>query len=363
MTHAEVAQRSPGTSSDRAVTVALHGIGKAYDGKWAVDDLSVTVPRGALIALLGPSGCGKTTTLRMIAGLIEPDAGDIRFDDASMRSIPPERREAVMVFQQPTLFSHLDVAANVGFGLRMRHLPRAVIVERVTEALRLMQLTGLERRRVSQISGGQQQRVALARALVTRPRVLLLDEPLSSLDPSLRDEMRELIAALHAAQRITTILVTHDRHEAMTLAERIVFLSGGRLQQYGTARELYERPTTVAVAEFFGMVNLLPARVSAGVAETGVGALHLPDGGSVPSAVVGIRPEHICLGEGPNRVHGRVSSTTYLGLHQQVTMRAVSGVPLTFLAPPHRTFADQESVTVCLPPEHLHVIAPDGVGS
>ncbi|MDQ2784732.1 MAG: ABC transporter ATP-binding protein, partial [Chloroflexota bacterium] len=210
-----------------AIALDVTGLGKAYGDKWAVKDLSLAVPPGALVALLGPSGCGKTTTLRMIAGLIEPDTGDIRFDGASVAHLPPERRGAVMVFQQPTLFSHLDVAANVGFGLRMRREPRGVIAERVRAALGQVQLSGLERRRIGQLSGGQQQRVALARALVTAPRVLLLDEPLSNLDPSLRDEMRDLIARLHAEQGITTLLVTHDRQEAMTLAERIAFLADG----------------------------------------------------------------------------------------------------------------------------------------
>lgn len=342
-----------------AIALDVIGLGKAYGDTWAVKDLSLSVPPGALVALLGPSGCGKTTTLRMIAGLIEPDAGDIHFDNDSVARLPPERRGAVMVFQQPTLFAHLDVAANVGFGLRMRREPRAAIAERVRAALAHVQLAGMERRRIGQLSGGQQQRVALARALVTAPRVLLLDEPLSNLDPSLRDEMRELIARLHAEQGITTLLVTHDRQEAMTLAERIAFLSDGRLQQYGTAPELYERPTTVAVAQFFGMINLFPASITSGIAETALGPLRLADAVCDRSdSMIGIRPEHIAICAGENAVTGRVTSRTYLGQHQRVTLYiSHSDTEVTMLAPAEMPIASGQEITVSLPAERLRVIA------
>jgi len=342
-----------------AVALDVVGLGKAYGAQWAVDDLTLSVPPGALVALLGPSGCGKTTTLRMIAGLIEPDAGDIRFDGDSVANVPPERRGAVMVFQQPTLFSHLDVAANVAFGLRMRREPRAVIAGRVRDALAQVQLVGLERRRIGHLSGGQQQRVALARALITSPRVLLLDEPLSNLDPSLRDEMRDLIARLHAEQGITTVLVTHDRQEAMTLAERIAFLSDGRVQQYGAAPELYERPATVAVAQFFGMTNLFPACITDGVAQAALGPLRLTNGiGNAADVIVGIRPEHIALGAGENAVTGRIIARTYLGQHQRVTLRSGRAeIDLNALVPAELPVAVGQEMTVSLPPERLHVIA------
>ncbi|HEY8292045.1 MAG TPA: ABC transporter ATP-binding protein, partial [Thermomicrobiales bacterium] len=250
----------------------------------------------------------------------------------------------------------------VGFGLRMRHEPRAVIAARVRDALAQVQLAGMERRRIGQLSGGQQQRVALARALVTAPRVLLLDEPLSNLDPSLRDEMRDLIARLHAEQGITTLLVTHDRQEAMTLAERIAFLSVGRLQHYGAAPELYERPATVAVAQFFGMVNLFPASITNGVAETAVGCLRIADAARDASAViVGIRPEHIAIGAGENSVTGRVTGRTYLGQHQRVTLRTSHGDrELTVLVPTAMPIASGQEITVSLPAEWLRIIADDG---
>ncbi|MCA1666599.1 MAG: ABC transporter ATP-binding protein [Thermomicrobia bacterium] len=344
-----------------AVALDVVGLGKVYGDKWAVADLSLAVPPGALVALLGPSGCGKTTTLRMIAGLIEPDAGDIHFDGASVARVPPERRGAVMVFQQPTLFSHLDVAANIGFGLRMRREPRAAIAERVRAALAQVQLSGMERRRIGQLSGGQQQRVALARALVTAPRVLLLDEPLSNLDPSLRDEMRDLIARLHAEQGITTVLVTHDRQEAMTLAERIAFLSDGSLHQYAVAPALYERPATVAVAQFFGMVNLFPAALTGGVAETALGRLRATDAASDAAAVIiGIRPEHVSVGAGENAVTARVTGRTYLGQQQRVTLRTTCGdAEITMLVPADMELIAGEEITVSLPAERLRIISTD----
>ena len=348
-------QQQTGTS---AIALDVIGLGKAYGDKWAVKELSFSVPSGALVALLGPSGCGKTTTLRMIAGLIEPDTGDIYFDGESVTRLPPERRGAVMVFQQPTLFAHLDVAANVGFGLRMRREPRALIAERVRAALAQVQLAGMERRRIGQLSGGQQQRVALARALVTAPRVLLLDEPLSNLDPSLRDEMRELIARLHAEQGITTLLVTHDRQEAMTLAERIAFLSDGRLQQYGAAPDLYERPATVAVAQFFGMTNLFPASIKSGIAQTALGPLRLANAVRDGSdGMIGIRPEHIAMRADENGVTGLVTSRTYLGQQQRVTLRISHGdTEITMLAPAEMPIASGQEITVSLPAERLWVI-------
>jgi ABC-type sugar transport system ATPase subunit len=220
-----------------------------------------------------------------------------------------------------------------------------------------VQLSGLGRRRVGQLSGGQQQRVALARALVTDPRVWLLDEPLSNLDPSLRDEMRDLIARLHAEKGITTVLVTHDRQEAMTLADRIAFLSGGRLQQYAPAPALYERPATVAVARFFGMTNLFPATVTHGIAGTALGPLRLADTDiSGGRHVVGIRPEHIRLCGGINAVSGRVTARTYLGLNQQITLRSSAGIDLTVLLPADAPISVRDELTVTLPPEHLRLI-------
>ena len=233
-----------------------------------------------------------------------------------------------------------------------------MIDARVAAALEQVQLSGFGRRRVGQLSGGQQQRVALARALVTDPRVWLLDEPLSSLDPSLRDEMRDLIARLHAEKGITTLIVTHDRQEAMTLADRIAFLSDGRLQQYAAAPELYERPATVAVARFFGMANLFPATIANGIADTALGSLRLADlAHSGSRSIVGIRPEHIRLCSDVNAVSGRIVARTYLGQNQQVTLRTNGGTDLIILLPPDAPLSPADDLTVSLPPERLRVIA------
>jgi len=348
----------------------ITGLGKAYEGQWAVHDLHLAVPPGALVALLGPSGCGKTTTLRMIAGLIAPDTGDVCIGGESVLAVPAERRDTTLVFQQPTLFPHLDVAANVGFGLKMRRFGRAETARRVAEALAEVQLAGYERRKPAQLSGGQQQRVALARALVVAPRVLLLDEPLSSLDPSLRDEMRDLIGRLHAERGVTTVLVTHDREEAMALASQIAFLSAGRLQQYGPPEDLYERPTSVAVARFFGMANLLPATLDVATAHTPLGPFHIAWGvtgiETRRAHCIGIRPEHLTPSTptetGPNRVTGRVVSQTYRGLHRQVTLACAArdgsggAVSLIALVPADYPLRIGENFTVFLPPARLHVL-------
>jgi putative spermidine/putrescine transport system ATP-binding protein len=246
------------------IEVVLENIHKRYPGSQeeAVRDFSLRVEKGELVCLLGPSGCGKTTTLKIIAGLLEPDTGNVCFDGQDVTGIPAEHREAVMVFQSHLLFPFLSVAENVGFGLKMQGVPKDQIQRRVTPMLERMQLAGYEDRRPSQLSGGQRQRVALARALVLEPKVLLLDEPLSNLDASLRDEMRELILSIKEELDITIIFVTHDQEEAVLLADRIAVMFGGELQQYGKSEELYRRPASLAIAKFFGNTNTLPGRVS-----------------------------------------------------------------------------------------------------
>ncbi|MFW6249831.1 MAG: ABC transporter ATP-binding protein [Alkalispirochaetaceae bacterium] len=246
------------------IEVVLENIHKRYPGseEEAVRDFSLRVEKGELVSLLGPSGCGKTTTLKIIAGLLEPDQGNVRFDGQDVTRIPAEHREAVMVFQSHLLFPFLSVAENVGFGLKMQGDSKEEMRRRVTPMLQRMQLAGYEERRPSQLSGGQRQRVALARALVLEPKVLLLDEPLSNLDASLRDEMRELILSIKEELDLTIIFVTHDQEEAVLLADRIAVMFGGELQQYGRSEELYRRPASLAIAKFFGNSNTLPGRVS-----------------------------------------------------------------------------------------------------
>jgi iron(III) transport system ATP-binding protein len=290
----------------------------------AVDDVTLEVRAGEFVSLLGPSGCGKTTLLRIIAGFETPTAGEIFLAGTKVTALPPNARDTAMVFQSYALFPHLDVFENVAFGLRVRAVPEPEVAERVAAALRLVGLTGLERRSPDQLSGGQQQRVALARAVVTQPRVLLLDEPLSNLDAKLREQMRVELRRIQRELGITAIYVTHDQVEAMTLADRIVVLDRGRVQQVAPPAELYARPANAFVSEFVGKVNLLAGRIVGTTAggyrvaldglEATVGAPPSGPGPLATGARVGVvvRPETVHLGrDGAHR--GVVRRAIYLG--------------------------------------------------
>jgi len=244
--------------------LALRALGRSFGDEIAVDDLNLEIARGEFISLLGPSGCGKTTTLRMIAGFVQPSAGVIEKDRviiaSAKRALPPEKRGMVMIFQSYALWPHKTVAENVAFGLRLRKLDDAAIRRRVTEMLQAVKLDALAGRYPAELSGGQQQRVALARAIVVEPAVLLLDEPLSNLDANLREEMRVEIRRLHNKFKMTTILVTHDQAEAMATSDRIAIMNKGKLEQVDTPLALYAWPKTRFVANFIGRTNFLEAR-------------------------------------------------------------------------------------------------------
>jgi len=242
--------------------VDLRDVSKAYGTHAAVRRLSLHVASGERVALLGPSGCGKTTTLNMIAGFLEPDAGAISIGEQPMAGVPPHRRDTGMVFQSYALFPHLDVHDNLAFGLVMRRTPKQEIHARVREALALVRLEGLQRRHPKELSGGQQQRVALARALVIRPAVLLLDEPLSNLDAKLRHEMRLEIVEIQQRLGITTVFVTHDQDEALAIADRVAVMNAGVIEQIDTPAGIYHRPQTEFVARFIGEGNFMPGRVA-----------------------------------------------------------------------------------------------------
>ena len=244
-----------------SAALELVGLTKRFGDTLAVDDVALQVAPGELVSLLGPSGCGKTTTLRMIAGFERPTAGRIEIDGRDIAPLPPQSRGVGMVFQNYALFPHLDVAGNVGFGLRTRGDGRDETARRVAEALALVDLAGLEKRRVQDLSGGQQQRVALARALAPEPPVLLLDEPLSNLDAALRERTRTDLRALLSRVGMTSVFVTHDQEEAFALSDRIAVMRAGRIEQVGTPEELYRKPVSEFVASFVGRANMLPARV------------------------------------------------------------------------------------------------------
>ncbi len=342
--------------------LVLDQVRKSYSGRGqaTLHGLTLAVESGSLTALLGPSGSGKTTTLKLIAGLIAPESGDIRLGERSIRDLPPERRGVAMVLQNPLLFPHLTVAGNVGFGLRMRGVSAERIRSSVAEMLDRVRLTDLAQRKPAQLSGGQAQRAALARALILRPEVLLLDEPLSSLDPGLRDEMRQLIRALQRETGITTIVVTHDQTEAVTLADRIALLLDGRLVQHDVPEAFYGRPATGAVARFFGGANFIPGTAREGLFDCALGSLTLPHGLADGPGLLTFRPESLRFGDGPNLLDAEVVALSFLGSLSRVDLD-IRGVSLQALVTPDtaRGLARGTPAQVSLPPEALWVLPPE----
>ena len=335
----------------------LDGVSHRYGrGQPAIRDLSLEVEPGELVALLGPSGCGKTTALKIVAGLLSPTAGEVLVEGDPVRGTPPEKRRAAMVFQKSLLFPHMDVAANVGFGLRMRGNDKEDSGRRVREALKQVQMEGFADRRPGELSGGQQQRVALARALVTEPRLLLLDEPLSALDANLRGEMRELIKRLQRDGDYTTVFVTHDQEEAVVLADRIALLFDGELQMYDHPQAFYDRPASRTVAEFFGATNFISGHTSNGTVRTRLGDFKLAESAPASGEVtLTIRPEAVRLEGGENSFPARISSATYLGTQVHYTLKT-SGVSLRASLPPHVRLRVGDEVEARLPAESLWVL-------
>jgi ABC-type Fe3+/spermidine/putrescine transport system ATPase subunit len=237
--------------------ITINNLSKKFDQKHVLKNLNLEVEAEEMVALLGPSGCGKTTTLKLISGLLAADEGDIKFDGSSVIDLPTEKRGAVLVFQENLLFPHLNIEKNIAFGLKMAGVEKKIREERVKELLELVNLAGYQKRMPNELSGGQQQRIALARALAINPKVLLLDEPISNLDANLREEMRELIRKIHEEENMTTIFVTHDREEALLVADRIAVMKEGNLEQIGTPEELYRSPANKYVANFFGQANYI----------------------------------------------------------------------------------------------------------
>jgi len=281
--------------------VELHGVHKRWGDAAAVDGVSLQVEQGTLVALLGPSGCGKSTTLRLIAGLEQADAGQVRIAGRDVTHLPSAQRGVAMVFQNYALFPHLTVAQNIVFGLQVRRVPRAECAQRLAQAAELLGLQALLERKPAQLSGGQRQRVALARAIVAQARVCLMDEPLSNLDAQLRQHMRSEIRALQQRLGMTMVYVTHDQTEAMTMADQVVLMRAGRIEQQGSPADLYERPASSFVARFMGApaMNLWPAA---------------PQAAGGAAALRGVRPEHLRLvAPGQGRVSAQVALVEYLG--------------------------------------------------
>jgi putative spermidine/putrescine transport system ATP-binding protein len=353
--------------------LTLSALTKTYGDFQAVAGVDLDIGEGELVVLLGPSGCGKTTTLRMIAGFVAPTSGEIRLGEQDITRRPPWKRNTGLVFQSYALFPHLTVADNIAFGLRMRRIAEPKIAARLTEGLRLVRLEGLEDRLPRELSGGQQQRVALARALVIEPDILLLDEPLSNLDAKLRQEVRVEIRELQKKMGLTTVMVTHDQEEALTMADRLVVMSDGRVQQVGSQRDLYETPANAFVAGFVGRTNFLRGRVERkGLFRTDAGlAIRCRDDAPSDGRTLALRPERLSLSpapvpEGDNAFAATVEFASYLGGILEYYVRLTPQHRL-MVQVPNRTaepaYAVGDRVHLHWPPEASLVLADDGSGT
>ena len=356
--------------------IQLEQLTKSFGEVIAVDGIDVTMPGGEFFTMVGPSGCGKTTTLRMIAGFERPTSGRIALDGEDMAQVPPHRRNVNTVFQSYALFPHLDVAGNVGFGLKYKKLTKGEHRKRVGEALDLVQLGDYAKRKPGQLSGGQQQRVALARALVLTPQVLLLDEPLGALDARLRKDLQVELKALQGELGITFVFVTHDQEEALTMSDRVAVMNGGHVEQVGAPREMYEEPATLFVADFLGVSNLIPADASpdggACALRVGERSLRATSGAIDVSGDVKamIRPERVAIephgAAGDNRLPGMVERAVYVGPVRELHIRIVGGNLLkATIQNDGSAFAYEEGtpVTLHLPPDALRVLRPSAVAS
>ncbi len=357
--------------------VEVSGVSKRYDDLWAVKRVSFTAPAGSFTSLLGPSGCGKTTTLRLIAGFAALDEGEVRIGGKPVDALPPWRRNLGVVFQNYALFPFMTVFDNVAFGLRRRKVARSETAARVAEAIDLVGLPDLAQRYPRQLSGGQQQRVALARALVIRPDVLLLDEPLSNLDAKLRAEMRFELKRIQRETGVTSIFVTHDQEEALTLSDQIVVMNLGTVAGASPPKAIWEQPESAYVADFLGVENLFPGTVGDGAATEGTLAVSVDDGEAVlhvatvrpkdRTVVLGIRSEEIAVrrgggkadaADGPNALDGTVREFTYIGsaVVYQVDCPAL---PAPLIATAQQEIPVGERVRLHLPPGAIKLLRPD----
>jgi iron(III) transport system ATP-binding protein len=353
--------------------VELDSLTKRFGEAAALDGLTLTIEHGTLVCLLGPSGCGKTTTLRLVAGFIDPDSGTIRVGGRTVsqpgRSLPPERRRMSMIFQSYALWPHMTIAENVGYGLKLRRLDRAERERRVNAILDVAHLTELAERYPHELSGGQQQRAALARALVVEPETLLLDEPLSNLDANLREEMRFEIRRLHDSYKYTTIYVTHDQAEAMTTADTIVVMNQGRVEQVGSPEDIYQRPRSEFVARFIGGTNIFRGR-RIGADTVDCGSVVLRCGAGEPSGgaetAVSVRMHDIELSEGndvaegerqPNEALGRIVRQAYLGAHRDYLVELADGHQVRVIAPLQVNVPVGGAARLHFPPEHCRALS------
>jgi iron(III) transport system ATP-binding protein len=342
-------------------SVELRGLTKRYGTQTVVDDVSLTISHGTLVCLLGPSGCGKTTTLRLIAGFVEPSGGEIRVADRVVSSraatLPPEQRNMSMIFQSYALWPHMTVGENIAYGLKLRKFDRAAIAKKVGAILATTRLTALAERYPGELSGGQQQRVALARALVVEPETLLLDEPLSNLDANLREEMRFEIRRLHDQYRYTTVYVTHDQAEAMTTADQIAVMNSGRVEQVGSPQEIYDAPGSVFVARFLGASNIIEG-VGLGDSRVSVAGVALRCVGASPAVnrefAIALRPHDIRMltaapVDAENVLPATITRNVFLGASRDYMVELADGTQLRVVAPPGENIARGSKVWLHMP--------------
>ncbi|WP_328768840.1 ABC transporter ATP-binding protein [Devosia sediminis] len=340
--------------------LAIDGLTKTYNKVTVVDRFALEVEEGEFVSLLGPSGCGKTTTLQMLGGFVDPSAGSIRLEGRDLIAAPPSKRGLGMVFQSYALFPHMTAAQNIAYGLEVRKVPRAERDERVRQALDLVGLGAYGDRYPRRMSGGQQQRVALARALVIRPRVLLLDEPLSNLDANLREEMQIELRRIQQTTGTTTILVTHDQTEAMALSDRIVLMRAGRIEQIGGPEAVYARPANSFVARFLGKTNLFPGTVGADGRSISIGShvFAAPAAATPGATIVAVRPEKLGFGEGG--IRGVVRNRVFQGTQWLVELDTEHGPAIVQrqnlgAVPP----AIGEATGLVFEPDAVHLMAPE----
>jgi putative spermidine/putrescine transport system ATP-binding protein len=322
-------------STTISLPISIRDVSKTFARTVALDNVSLEIASGEFITLLGPSGSGKTTLLLVLAGFIRPDSGEIRFGDRDVTLVPPHKRNIGMVFQNYALFPHMTVAGNLAYPLRLRGMARAEVAPRVARALDMVQLAGLGERQVEQLSGGQRQRVALARAIIFEPRILLMDEPLSALDKKLREQMQIEVRHLHRRLGMTTVYVTHDQREALTMSDRIAVINHGRLRQIDKPQDLYERPNDRFIAEFIGESHFLPVEVRGGTAYLGERALGLaePPRHQAAAQFLVLRPEKLKIidasdGAGLNVFLGQVKEFVYQGESSLLYVSLADGQPI-----------------------------------
>src|ERR1700748_1328860 len=358
----------PGTGGLRVASVELRGLTRRFGSLTVVDDVSLTIDHGQLVCLLGPSGCGKTTTLRLIAGFLEPSDGEIhvgeRVVSSKAKTLPPEDRKMSMMFQSYALWPHMTVADNITYGLKLRKLDRAAIGKKLDAILATTKLAPLAQRYPGELSGGQQQRVALARALIVEPETLLLDEPLSNLDANLREEMRFEIRRLHDQYRYTTVYVTHDQSEAMTTADLIAVMNAGKIDQLGTPEDIYDRPQSEFVARFIGASNVIKGSALDGNHVAFAGATLQVTGAKLnagQSAAVAVRQHDIQLStQAPatpqNVVRATVTRQVFLGANRDYVLETPDGTTLRAITSPQTAVPAGTEVWLTLPPERCRAL-------